>query len=513
MKQFRFNTIYYKVLILIIIVIFLITSLLLTIQYTQTSSKHASQQTLNHFATQKIHKTMQQQHIPGMSVLLIQHQDVILNKGFGFQNQAKHQHATEHTQYEIASNTKAFTGFAVLQLADKKKIDLKAPVTDYLPWLHFNYHGKQAKVTIEQVIAQTSGIDDRMSSEKEGELSKNEDNLKARVKSINNEELKDQPGKNFNYANMNYNVLGLIIEQVSHQSYESYIRQNILMPLHMKQTYFKTEAASPLQKRHLAQGYIEKDGHAEPDNPDYFKGDTPAAYMISSTAEIVPRVQKQLNPTGTDKSLIEYSHQSDADTPHDVNASQYATGWFLNPDENQVLHPGTLPNYSSFILLNTKDKNAVVIFANLNSRAVPDLARTLNHQLEFFDQYHHLNDNIQKHALIISILIWIAMIINAVVSINISHMIYQYKHQHFLKRYQSKSINNIISMLTLIFIILIGIVFYKTPSWMIHSIKWESALLGFSPPLIILILLVFITILLFILRVSLLLLWKNNRQN
>ncbi|WP_368730905.1 serine hydrolase [Staphylococcus aureus] len=35
-------------------------------------------------------------------------------------------------------------------------------------------------------------------------------------------------------------MLGLIIEQVSHQSYESYIRQNILMPLHMKQTYFKT---------------------------------------------------------------------------------------------------------------------------------------------------------------------------------------------------------------------------------------------------------------------------------
>lgn len=513
MKQYHFKNVYYKTLLVITSIAFLVVLLLLTIQFTQESSKHASQQTLNHFAAQKIQKTMQQQHIPGMSVLMIQHQKLILNKGFGFQNQAKQQHATEHTQYEIASDTKAFTGLAILQLSDKKKIDLNAPVSDYLPWLHLKYHDKQAKVTVEQLIAQTSGIDDDMSSDKEDELPKSKDNLKSHVKSINNEELNDQPGQQFNYANMNYDILGLLVEQVSHQSYENYIWQHILTPLHMNQTYFKTENITKNRKKHLAQGYVEeKNGHVEADNPDYFKGDTPAAYMISSTTDMIPWVNMQLNPKGIDKSLITQSHQKRSETPKDANASDYATGWFLNPDQHQVLHPGTLPNYSSFVLLNSKEKNAVVILANLNTDATPNLARTLNHQLEFFDQYHKLNYDVQQYALIIALLIWIAIIICAAGLINIGYVIYHFKQQRISKRFNSKLINIMIFTLTLGLIILISAIFYKAPSWIIQSINWEIALMSFSPPIIMLILLIFIAILLFIIRLSLSLLWKDTKS-
>ena len=55
---------------------------------------------------------------------------------------------------------------------------------------------------------------------------------------------------------MNYNVLGYVVEQVSHQSYEAYIHQHILTPLHMQQTYFKTEKPTAVQKRSLSKDIL-----------------------------------------------------------------------------------------------------------------------------------------------------------------------------------------------------------------------------------------------------------------
>ena len=107
---------------------------------------------------------------------------VILNQGYGYQNLSKHQHATKNTQYEIASDTKAFTGLAILQLAKEHKVDLKAPVRKYVPWLHLYHKGRQTDVTIEQLIAQTSGISDSMSSDDEETLPKSKDNLKTASK-------------------------------------------------------------------------------------------------------------------------------------------------------------------------------------------------------------------------------------------------------------------------------------------------------------------------------------------
>ena len=492
--------------------LFLGIALMLILQSTYSASRQSSRQTLNHSANQQIHQVMKQQDIPGMSVLMIQHGKVILNQGYGYQNLSKHQHATKNTQYEIASDTKAFTGLAILQLAKEHKVDLKAPVAKYIPWLHLYYKGRQTDVTIEQLLSQTSGISDSLSSDDEESLPKSKNNLKDRVKSINHASLKEAPGQQFNYANMNYNVLGYVVEQASHQSYEDYIHRHILTPLHMQQTYFKTEKPTAVQKRALSKGYVEEHGNIQADRPAYFKGDTPAAYMISSTTDLIPWVQYQLKPGASSRSIIHQSHQQIAETPFDKNAVGYGSGWFLNPESHQVLHPGTLPNYASFILLNTKDQNAVVILANLNSPGISGLAKALDHQLAYFNEHQILNHYVEQHATLIGIALWLLSLISTGCLIGIGFLVYHFRQHRRTWRYRSFLANSTIILISSLIVISVCIALEQTPAHIIHTLNWDIALIAFSPPFILVILLSFCTSVLLTVYLSLLLLWKKKAR-
>ena len=84
------------------------------------------------------------------------------------------------------------------------------------------------------MLGHTSGIPSDITEE--DHYSEDYNSLKyAKGKELNN-----APGDSFEYSNMNYDILGLIIQNVSHQSYQSYIKEHILEPLHMRHTSFKT---------------------------------------------------------------------------------------------------------------------------------------------------------------------------------------------------------------------------------------------------------------------------------
>ncbi|UXR45702.1 beta-lactamase family protein [Staphylococcus simulans] len=250
---------------------------------------------------------MKEDHIPGLSVALIKRNEVALNKGYGYADLKQHTLADAQIRYEIASNTKAFTGLAILELAKQGKVKLEAPVSNYLPWLHLTYQGHEQDITLKMLLAQTSGIDDQMSPDQEGEVPTKKDNLKGRVESLNYEALRSKPGDSFNYANMNYNILGLVIQEVTDTSYEDYMHKHFLKPLHMDHAFFKTDK----QQAAKAQGYVLEGRNVKANDPDYFRGDTPAAYLISSTTDLIPFVKMNLQPSASNQALIKQSHTVD----------------------------------------------------------------------------------------------------------------------------------------------------------------------------------------------------------
>jgi D-alanyl-D-alanine carboxypeptidase len=138
---------------------------------------------------------------------------------------------TAATTYNIYSITKTFTALAVLQLAERKLIDIEKPVKDYLPQFPYS-----PKITIKQLLSHSAGIPNpiplswiHLVNEHEG-FDRN-----AFFKQIfhKHPRTKRKPNEKFAYSNLGYVLLGQLIENVSGQSYENYIQKNILQPLNI----------------------------------------------------------------------------------------------------------------------------------------------------------------------------------------------------------------------------------------------------------------------------------------
>lgn len=289
-----------------------------------------------------VHRQMTIGKIPGMSVVIVMGDRTVYEKGFGFADVERQEKVTPQTLFELGSCSKAFTGLAVLQLEEKGFLQLSEPVTKYIPWLKFTFQGKEVPVTIAQFLHQTSGVPFKSIAaipEAAGD-----DALEKTVRTLLDTELIHQPGQKFHYATINYDVLGLVIREVSGLSYEEYIKRNILDPLKMSNTYlFRKEA----QAAGMAAGYklcFKK--QAVYDAPVY-RGNTPAGYIITNANDLARWLKVQM---GTGESsiispeLIEKSHIVDPD----LENSNYAAGWFILKNHGITSHSGGNPNFAAY---------------------------------------------------------------------------------------------------------------------------------------------------------------------
>jgi D-alanyl-D-alanine carboxypeptidase len=184
---------------------------------------------------------------PGLSVVVVKNGNVVYNKAFGYADGPRKIKATPDTIYHWWSMTKIPTAIAVMQLEEQGKLDFDDPVTNYLPWFEVKYpSGTSPVITIRDLLQHTTGLPDSVPA-MAGWVHYNDqtynqtDVLKQHLPEFNT--LKFEPGSKAVYSNVNYMVLGAVIEVVSGQSYESFIVENILQPLGMSQTGFVVSAA------------------------------------------------------------------------------------------------------------------------------------------------------------------------------------------------------------------------------------------------------------------------------
>jgi D-alanyl-D-alanine carboxypeptidase len=157
------------------------------------------------------------------------------------------------TQYNLGSMNKMFTAIAILQMLEQGKLSLDDTIAEHLP----DYPNPEvaSQVTIHQLLMHTSGLGDTFTEEfgtNPNQYRSNEDYLPLFV----NEPLLFAPGERFSYSNAGYVVLGLMIEALSDQSYDDYVRVHIFEPSGMVSTgAHNIEEDVP----NLAIGYTTKD--------------------------------------------------------------------------------------------------------------------------------------------------------------------------------------------------------------------------------------------------------------
>ncbi len=188
------------------------------------------------------------------AVLLAQGGKILLNKAYGFADRGNHVLNTTDTKFRIGSMGKMFTAVAILQLAEKEKLDIGAPIGQYLS--DYPNTDVATQVTIRQLLTHTGGTGDIFTPEYEKQRLDIR-TLADYVKLFGSRGLAFQPGSQWAYSNYGYILLGRIIEKVAGMSYYDYVRIHIFEPLGMIDTDSVLESVDVL-KRSI--GYTAKHG-------------------------------------------------------------------------------------------------------------------------------------------------------------------------------------------------------------------------------------------------------------
>ena len=266
--------------------------------------------------------------------------------------------------YQIGSMTKTFTGIAVQKLISEGLIDEDEVISKYIPGFEAYYDSEVADITVRNLLEQKSGF---TNSEKDYPSAAEGVTLSEWADSISGCELRSKPGTEYAYSNVNYNLLGLIIEKVSGKSYRDYMEQEILVPLGLENTFVGTPADSRIIEG-TRLGYRRVFNY-----PMMVKeGCIPAGYFYSNTQDM-GRWIEVWTADGTEDNILPEGFKEPLSKVKESlkKEGDYYSGWELFAD-GVIGHSGGTPQFSSRIVFDETKQIGVCVLCNLNVAATTD---------------------------------------------------------------------------------------------------------------------------------------------
>ena len=179
--------------------------------------------------------------IPGCNIALVKDNEVVWTEGYGYADVSNRRALTVDTPMSVQSITKSVTAWGVMRLWEKGLIDVDAPVSQYLKSWQFPLTDYRIeKITVRQLLSHTAGmpLGDFTNIYSPGEaMPSNRDVMSGEAV------LMREPGTGFSYSNTGYNLLEILIEDVTGQSFSDYIRREVLLPLGMESAVFDIDKA------------------------------------------------------------------------------------------------------------------------------------------------------------------------------------------------------------------------------------------------------------------------------
>jgi CubicO group peptidase (beta-lactamase class C family) len=191
--------------------------------------------------------------IPGMSIVIVYGDDVLLAKGFGYADLEKKIPADTQTVYRIGSVTKVFTAMMLMQLRDAGKLHVDDAIEKYLPEFKIKSRFPDARpATFKQVASHYSGLPREPPMLHEYQATDEFPSVEDQLKSLKDTEMMVPANTMYSYSNLGYNIMGLALSRVAKQPYDQYVATHILKPLGMNHSGF---ALTEQMKQHFAVGY------------------------------------------------------------------------------------------------------------------------------------------------------------------------------------------------------------------------------------------------------------------
>jgi CubicO group peptidase (beta-lactamase class C family) len=306
--------------------------------------------------------------IPGLAIGIVDDQNLLWAKGFGYANVEKKIPMSAETLCRIASITKTFTATAIMQLRDQGKLRLDDPISKHLPWFKIKNRFPEAQpITIENLLTHSAGLPG------EAAFPYWTDHVfptrEQMIAALPKQELLQEPWTGYHYSNLGLALAGEIVAAASGEPYPAYVTSHILQPLQM------TSSSVVLPNEHrsrLAVSYdrLRVDGtRLVLDFPDC-NGLIPAANITSCVNDLAKYLAMHMRYTDqSSAAVLRGSTLKEMQRIHWLN-SDWSSGWGLGigvrkrGERTMVGHSGWVAGYKSHITFCPLEKIGIIVLMN-----------------------------------------------------------------------------------------------------------------------------------------------------
>jgi CubicO group peptidase (beta-lactamase class C family) len=304
-----------------------------------------------------VRSEMQRQHIPGLALLVSRNGKIVRAEGFGLANVELQVPVKPETVFQSGSVGKQFTATAVMMLVEEGKVGLDDPLTKYFP----DAPAAWKEVTVRELLSHTGGFGDYPEK-----FDFRKDWTEAELlKLVEGIPLAYPPGTKWEYSNLGFLTLGILIRRVTGEFYGDFLQQRIFQPLGMQTTRIISEADIVPNR---AAGYRQVKGELK--NQEW------VAPMINTTADgglyfSILDLAKWDEALYTEK-LLKRSSFDLMWTPAKLKNGQpnkdgYGFGWFTGDRHGHhvISHDGAWQGFKTAIARYVDDRLTVVVLTNL----------------------------------------------------------------------------------------------------------------------------------------------------
>jgi CubicO group peptidase (beta-lactamase class C family) len=300
--------------------------------------------------------------VPSLAVAVARDGRILWEEGFGWADREQRRPATPHTPYPLASVSKPFTATALMVLVEQGRVSLDAPVNDYLGAAPLRARvGDPAEATVRRVATHTAGLPLHHHFFHLDEP-RRPPAIEETIRRYGN--LVTEPGERFRYSNLGYGVLEHVVERVSGDSFEHFMRTAVFEPLGLRDTFVAGPGERPDRPRAVS--------YAQDGSPLVFydfdhRG---GSAMFGSAHDLarfgsfhVGRPFPGTAPLLSRRGLTEM-HQPFVAT--DMGGA-YGVGWRIDRTPQgflSVSHSGGMPGVSTLLTLVPAERIAIAVLAN-----------------------------------------------------------------------------------------------------------------------------------------------------
>lgn len=312
--------------------------------------------------------------LPGITVSVVSDQKTIWSGAFGMANIEDKVKANTTTLGSICSVSKLFTSIAIMKLYDEGKLRLDDKINDLLPWYNLKQqYPDSGPITIRSLLSHSSGLPrENTFSHWNGPdyYFPSKEEIKEKLSS---QETLYPASKYYQYSNLALTLLGYVVEEITGESYEDYVKKNILNPLGLSNTSPTMPKSLHGNKLAIGYGNLSRAGERKPLKFFEANGVNAAAGFSSNVDDLAKFATWQFRVRDT--TLTEILKPSTLKNMHNVHwidsdwKGTRGLGFGIYKDSNGdkwVGHGGYCPGYQTSFRLHLKSKLAYAVMINAN---------------------------------------------------------------------------------------------------------------------------------------------------